>query len=152
MVVAFWPPLNSANASSKASQVFWYPVHPNFLALLMLATQSYVLPRRNARKSQVTFFQASSSIPVCFCSFGHMSCQLSVSPLTTLKACHGLIQPITAEGGLSEKKHYKVEFELAMIVDGRNLRYEARWPIGEGSRVQQKGQTCIAAAFIPGTK
>ena len=70
----------------------------------------------------------------------------------TFLRSRGLIQPTTTEGGLSEKKHYKVEFELVMIIDGRNLRYEARWPIGEGSQVQQKGQTCIAAAFIPGTK
>lgn len=60
----------------------------------------------------------------------------------------GLIQP----EGLPGKRHYKVEFKLVMIVDGRNLRYEARWPIGEGAQVQGKGQTCIAAAFVPGTR
>ena len=61
-----------------------------------------------------------------------------------------LIQP--TEDSWSKKKFYKVEFELVMIVDGRNLRYEARWPIGDGAQVQNKGQTCIAAAFVPGTR
>jgi hypothetical protein len=70
----------------------------------------------------------------------------------TFLRTEGHIQPTIPKDGWPGKKHYKVEFELVMIVDGRNLRYEARWPIGEGSQVQQKGQTCIAAAFIPGTK
>jgi len=54
--------------------------------------------------------------------------------------------------------YYAIEFELVMIVDGRNLRYEARWPkstavgaIPEGQRVHARGQICIAAAFDPGT-
>jgi hypothetical protein len=64
----------------------------------------------------------------------------------------GLIKPTMPENGLSGKKYYKVQFELVMIVDGRNLRYEARWPVGEGAQVQGRGQTCIAAAFVPGTK
>jgi hypothetical protein len=70
----------------------------------------------------------------------------------TFLRTQGLIKPTIPEDGLPGKKHYKVEFELVMIVDGRNLRYEARWPIGEGAQVQGKGQTSIAAAFVPGTK
>jgi len=54
--------------------------------------------------------------------------------------------------------HWEVTFDLVMIVDGRNLRYEARWPslkdpeaaIHQQS-VQGEGQICIAAAFKPGT-
>lgn len=46
--------------------------------------------------------------------------------------------------------HYKVEFELLMIIDGRNLRYEARYP--PGGQIRDQGQICIAAAFNPGTE
>jgi hypothetical protein len=57
------------------------------------------------------------------------------------------------------KKVWVVEFELVVIVDGRNLVYEARWPIhkdGEDTMLVQqevcaRGQTCIAATFKPGT-
>jgi hypothetical protein len=45
-----------------------------------------------------------------------------------------------------------------MIIDGRNLQYEARWPPSNSpeakvhnQKVHEKGQTCIAAAFKPGT-
>jgi hypothetical protein len=54
--------------------------------------------------------------------------------------------------------HWSVEFQLVMIVDGRNLRYEARWPIlkennhnPQGQTVQARGQVSLAAAFKPGT-
>lgn len=55
-------------------------------------------------------------------------------------------------------RYWAVTFELVMIIDGRNLRYEARWPPSDSpearvhdQRVLKKGQTCIAAAFKPGT-
>lgn len=60
----------------------------------------------------------------------------------------GLIKP----EGSPRRKYYKVQFTLAMIVDGPHLRYEARWPSGKGAQVQERGQTCIAATFVPGTK
>jgi hypothetical protein len=63
----------------------------------------------------------------------------------------GIIQPVDPEPGTIGKRHYKVGIELVMIIDGRNLRYEARWPIGRDSSVQERGQICIAAAFEPGT-
>ena len=54
--------------------------------------------------------------------------------------------------------HWEVTFDLVMIVDGRNLRYEARWPslkdpeaASHQQSVQGTGQICIAAAFKPGT-
>ncbi|ORY16547.1 Hsp70 family protein-like protein [Clohesyomyces aquaticus] len=53
---------------------------------------------------------------------------------------------------------WSVKLELALIVEGRNLRYEARWPIsvdlppGQQQDVKATGQICIAAAFEPGTK
>jgi len=59
-----------------------------------------------------------------------------------------LIQP---EEGYVSKPHYKIEFELIMIINGRNLRFEARWPKGGGGDVQGSTQICIAAAFRPGT-
>jgi hypothetical protein len=33
-----------------------------------------------------------------------------------------------ARKGTKQKYHWEVEYDLVMIVDGRNLRYEARWP------------------------
>ena len=61
----------------------------------------------------------------------------------------GLIEAIEPDAHSGGKRHYKIELELVMIIDGRNLRYEARWP-AEGE-VQCGGQISIAAAFQPGT-
>lgn len=57
----------------------------------------------------------------------------------------------------SGRRFYDVEFDLAMKVDGRNLKFEARWPRrkeGENAlgQVQASGQISIAAAFLPGTE
>lgn len=41
------------------------------------------------------------------------------------------IQPTSPDDGDHGEKYHRVEFELVMIVDGRNLRYEARYPCGE---------------------
>ena len=64
----------------------------------------------------------------------------------------------SAHYGKKNKNYYLVEFDLVMILDGRNLRYEARWPpkeqlekFGQAQRVQASGQICVAAAFRPGT-
>jgi len=55
---------------------------------------------------------------------------------------------------------YKVEFDLVMIVEGRNLKYEARWPQQKSIKrnaalgrpqVWGSGQLNITAAFVPGT-
>jgi len=57
-----------------------------------------------------------------------------------------------------EKLHWAVHFDLVMIVEGRNLRYQARWPkaedlhTGQQSDIQAQGRICIAAAFQPGTE
>lgn len=61
-----------------------------------------------------------------------------------------LIQPMDPEEGIIARSHYKVEYELVMIVNDRNMRWEARYPAG--GEVQGSGQISIAAAFIPGTK
>lgn len=64
----------------------------------------------------------------------------------------------TFSGRKDPPKHWSVEFQLVMVVDGRNLRYEARWPVPredgqfpQEQTVQAKGQFSIAAAFQPGT-
>src|SRR5438128_2561274 len=60
--------------------------------------------------------------------------------------------------GNLNKSYYSVEFDWVMILEGRNLRYEARWPpadqldkYGQTQTVRAFGQVCIAAAFRPGT-
>ncbi|KAB8293932.1 hypothetical protein EYC80_009405 [Monilinia laxa] len=63
----------------------------------------------------------------------------------------GIIKPVDPDDGKKGVKHYKVEFELVAIVEGRALRYEARYPAGEDGKVLGKGQFCIAAAFKEGT-
>jgi hypothetical protein len=57
----------------------------------------------------------------------------------------------------SGRRFYDVEFDLVIKVDGRNLKFEARWPRrkeGENAlgQVQASGQIAIAAAFLPGTE
>jgi hypothetical protein len=75
----------------------------------------------------------------------------------------GYIQPTdpsetSANHGNMEKRYYLVKFDLVMILDGRDLRYEARWPpheqlekFGQPPNVQASRQICVAAAFRPGT-
>jgi hypothetical protein len=66
------------------------------------------------------------------------------------------------QGKLIGKPHYRVEYDIVPIVEGRNLRYEARWPAidtrrPKKARLQRKveikgiAQISIAAAFQPGT-
>jgi len=60
-----------------------------------------------------------------------------------------IIKPQNPEPGKDGVPYFKVEYELAAIVEGRNLRYEARYPAG--GKVQKSQQISIAAAFRPGT-
>jgi len=62
------------------------------------------------------------------------------------------------KGTKAQQAYWAVTFELVMIIDGRNLRYEARWPPLDDpeatihpQRVYAQGQISIAAAFKPGT-
>lgn len=71
-----------------------------------------------------------------------------IADMTFLKT-EGLIKKIPPPTGYG-KSYYKVEYELVMIVEGLNLKYEARWPIG-GQEARGQGQISIAAAFVPGT-
>ncbi|KAJ8062988.1 hypothetical protein OCU04_008233 [Sclerotinia nivalis] len=61
-----------------------------------------------------------------------------------------IIKPVFPEEGSNGVKHYRVDYELVAIVEGRALRYEARSP-AEGGKVWGKGQFSIAAAFREGT-
>jgi len=69
--------------------------------------------------------------------------------MTFLKE-RSLIQPIEPEEGVRARRHYMAEYELVMIFNDRNMRWEARY-LSSGE-VQGRGQISIAAAFIPGTK
>jgi hypothetical protein len=46
---------------------------------------------------------------------------------------------------------WKISAMLLIFVSGRNLRFEIRLPGGNGE-VHGVGQTCLAAAFRPGTE
>jgi len=59
--------------------------------------------------------------------------------------------PLNDNDGRRGKKIYRVEYQLVAMVQGRNLRYEARYEGLEGMERQAK-QVSIAAAFRPGTK
>jgi hypothetical protein len=48
-----------------------------------------------------------------------------------------------------------VEFDLVIIIEGRQLKYEARWPAGttrpEDVRVRKRQYVSLAPSFAPGT-
>ncbi|TVY83758.1 hypothetical protein LSUE1_G004561 [Lachnellula suecica] len=81
---------------------------------------------------------------------GHEEAGRIIADMTFLRD-EGKIEPIEPEIGYGGKRHYRVEFDLVMIIDGRNLRYEARWPAGGGGEAVIGGNVNIAAAFRPGT-
>ncbi len=64
-------------------------------------------------------------------------------------------RPISAtldeDGETHGPLHYEVKYDLVVIVEGRNLRYEAKYPSGSRGKTQKMGQISIAAAFLPGT-
>lgn len=49
-----------------------------------------------------------------------------------------------------------VKFDLVIIVEGRQLQYEARWPSGTKSpnevRIRKRGCISLAPSFVPGTE
>lgn len=73
----------------------------------------------------------------------------------------GLIQPqLPPEDSTlfrSQKPYWLVRYEVALVVEGRSIRFEARWPLREdmspGQRQEVKAMKFvgIAAAFKPGT-
>ncbi|KAF1849715.1 uncharacterized protein K460DRAFT_360566 [Cucurbitaria berberidis CBS 394.84] len=82
-----------------------------------------------------------------------------VADLTFLKD-EGLIEPQLPSffsTHSSSQKHWEAYYEVAMIVEARSMRFEARWPVPEDLREGQKQRVLamklvgIAAAFPPGT-
>ncbi|CZS94244.1 uncharacterized protein RCO7_10355 [Rhynchosporium graminicola] len=67
----------------------------------------------------------------------------------------GLISPVIPQpdkdGIVRGKPHYEITFDLVPVVIARDMRYEARYPANNHSKVVQTGQISIAAAFEPGT-
>lgn len=64
----------------------------------------------------------------------------------TFLRTEGHIQPVKPDNEFG-RRHYRVEYDLVMIVDGYNIRYEARWDNGQGEHVLAEKQINIAAAF-----
>ncbi len=72
----------------------------------------------------------------------------------------------THDGVLQAQTHYRVEYDLVIIVEGRNLKCHARWPCVDNQEEVRKRklagesefivletvQVSIASAFQPGTK
>jgi len=55
-------------------------------------------------------------------------------------------QPVFDENGVKQGMvHYQA------IIEGRNLRYQARYPANSLGKVQKTGQICLAASLKPGT-
>jgi hypothetical protein len=69
------------------------------------------------------------------------------------------------DGVVRGRPHYRVEYDLVVIAEGRNLKYEARWPVMNNHQEIKKrkragqqefvaletAQISIASAFQPGT-
>jgi hypothetical protein len=53
--------------------------------------------------------------------------------------------------GANEKAYYEVQFDIWLIIEARNLRFEARSPVNK-DEVSASADFCIAAGFSPGTK
>jgi hypothetical protein len=57
----------------------------------------------------------------------------------------------------SRKQHWVIHYEVALVVQGRSIRFEARWPVkrdlepGKSQEVLGMKLVGIAAAFQPGT-
>ena len=56
-----------------------------------------------------------------------------------------------ADGIVRGMPHYSVTYDLVPIVQGRDLKYVARYPADGSGEVLKTGQISIAAAFEPGT-
>jgi hypothetical protein len=65
----------------------------------------------------------------------------------TFLRTEGYIKPTKAADGYG-RQHYRVEYDLVMIVDGLNIRFEARWTNNGEDHVMESKQVNIAAAFV----
>jgi hypothetical protein len=63
----------------------------------------------------------------------------------------------TTEADGKTRSYWSFDYDVVMLVDGRNLRYEVRWPPIDEDDVEGSnksfisGQISIAAGFQPGT-
>lgn len=74
-----------------------------------------------------------------------------MAPLAFLRTCSGF-DPITEQNaGGKSYSYYEIEYDLWLIIEGRNLRFEARSPLNP-DEVKASSQFCIAAGFVPGTE
>lgn len=83
-----------------------------------------------------------------------------IADLTFLKNEGYLVPQRPSEHSIhyqTQKMFYEVIYEIAMIVEGRSIRFEARWPTkemlipGQEQQVLATKLVGIAAAFQPGT-
>jgi hypothetical protein len=74
-----------------------------------------------------------------------------MADLTFLKR-NNQIKPtiVTNEKGKS-LSYYEVQFDIWLIIEARNLRFEARSPVNK-NEVSASADFCIAAGFSPGTE
>ncbi|KUJ10103.1 uncharacterized protein LY89DRAFT_596948 [Mollisia scopiformis] len=65
----------------------------------------------------------------------------------------GKIRPKGAGRGQKGKgkARYEITYDLILLVDGRNLKIEVRYPSGQYGKIVKVAQICIAASFKPGT-
>lgn len=83
-----------------------------------------------------------------------------MADLTFLKD-EGLIEPKKPDPlrnfAAAQKPYWEPHYEIALIVEGRSIRFEARWPVkealapGQNQRVLDTKLVGIASAFKPGT-
>ena len=52
----------------------------------------------------------------------------------TFLRTEGRIQPVIPGPNEKGQVHFRVDLDIVIELDGRNLKYEARWPRGEGGK------------------
>ncbi|KIM98784.1 hypothetical protein OIDMADRAFT_181289 [Oidiodendron maius Zn] len=70
--------------------------------------------------------------------------------LTFLKTNNQIKPTIATNEKGKQLSYYEVEFDIWLIIEGRNLRFEARSPVNK-NEVSASADFCIAAGFSPGT-
>ena len=73
-----------------------------------------------------------------------------VADMTSLLEHPDIIKTAVDAKTGKERRFYEIQMDLVMIVEDRNLRFEAHWPKGSGQKVAE-GQVSLAFAFEPGT-
>ncbi|EAL92212.1 hypothetical protein ACP6JD_007374 [Aspergillus fumigatus] len=135
------PELIKAHNSSKPKQV-----DPNNGDLYVKNTICWVLKKGDEVPPFAEYrFRTLFTFPANTKQRFKCNQHLYVSDMTFLRT-EGHIRPVKPDNELG-RRHYRVEYDLVMIVDGYNIRYEARWDNGQGEQVHAEKQINIAAAF-----